>query len=68
MKATIDRIENGIAVAETDRGMIDRPAVPGLKDGDIVEIEGHAIVRICQEETEARRAKMQARLDRMMKK
>ena len=68
MRAIIDRIENGIAVAETDSGMMDVPAVPNLKDGDIVEIEGNVIVRICQAETEARRAKMQARLDRMMKK
>lgn len=68
MKAIVDRIENGIAVVETDAGMMDFPAIDGLKDGDIVDIENGTIVAIHRAEAEDRRAKMQARLDRMMKK
>lgn len=68
MRAIVDRIENGIAVIETHAGMIDVPAIDGLRDGDIVELENNTIVAIHREETDARRAKLQARLDRMMKK
>ena len=68
MRAIVDRIENGIAVIETHAGMIDVPAIDGLRDGDMVELENNTIVAIHREEADARRAKLQARLDRMMKK
>ena len=53
MKGIVDRIENGIAVVETKSGMLDLPAPDGLQDRDAAQ---------------ARRAKLQERLDRMMKK
>ena len=68
MRGTVDRIENGIAVVETDDGMQEFAAVDGLCDGDVVEIADGVIVAIDRTEAEARRARMQARLDRMLKK
>ena len=68
MRGTVDRIENGIAVVETEDGMREFPAAEGLRDGDIVDIENGSIVSIDRAEAEARRARMQARLDRMLKK
>ena len=68
MKGIVDRIENGIAVVETQSGMIDVPAPDGLQDGDFVELENGAIVSIDRAAAQSRRAKLQARLDRMMKK
>lgn len=68
MRGTVDRIENGIAVVETEDGMREFPAAEGLRDGAIVDIENGAIVSIDRAEAEARRARMQARLDRMLKK
>ena len=68
MRGTVDRIENGIAVVETEDGMREFPAAEGLRDGDIVDIENGAIVSIDRAEAEALRARMQARLDRMLKK
>ena len=60
--------KNGIAVVETDDGMQEFAAVDGLCDGDVVEIADGVIVAIDRAEAEARRARMQARLDRMLKK
>lgn len=68
MKGIVDRIENGIAVIETKSGMMDVPAPDGLQDGDFVELENGAIISIDRAAAQARRAKLQARLDRMMKK
>lgn len=68
MKGIVDRIENGIAVVETPSGMIDVPAPDGLQDGDFVELENGAIVSIDRAAAQSRRAKLQERLDRMMKK
>ncbi len=68
MKGIVDRIENGIAVVETDGGMVDVPAPDGLRDGDAVELEGGAIVAIDRAAGERRRSRMQARLDRMLNK
>lgn len=68
MKGIVDRIENGIAVVETKSGMIDVPAPDGLQDGDFVELENGAIISIDRAAAQSRRAKLQERLDRMMKK
>ncbi len=68
MKGIVDRIENGIAIVETQSGMIDVPAPDGLQDGDFVELENGAIVSIDHAAAQSRRAKLQERLDRMMKK
>lgn len=68
MTGIVDRIENGIAVVETDEGMIDLPAIEGLQDGDVVEIEEGSIVSIDRAATEQRLARIQQRLDRMLKK
>ena len=68
MKGIVDRIENGIAVVETQSGMIDVPAPDGLQDGDFVELENGAIVSIDRAAARSRRAKLQERLDHMMKK
>lgn len=68
MKGIVDRIENRIAVVETDDGMLDIPAVDGLQDGDFVELADGQIVSIDRAAAEQRRAKLQARLDRMLKK
>lgn len=68
MKGIVDRIENGIAVVETQSGMIDVPAPDGLQDGDFVELENGAIVSIDRVAAQSRRDKLQERLDRMMKK
>ena len=68
MRGITDRIENGIAVIETDDGMIECPAPEELRDGDFVEIEDGQIISIDRAAAEARRAKLQARLNRMMKK
>ncbi|HAT82411.1 MAG TPA: hypothetical protein DCS59_03130 [Eubacterium sp.] len=66
MKAVVNRIENGIAVVETACGMRTAAAIHGLRDGDIVEWKNGAIVSIDRAATKARRARMQARLDRML--
>lgn len=68
MKGIVDRIENGIAVVETDGGMVDIPSIDGLQDGDFVELADGKIISIDRAAAEQRRAKLQARLDRMMKK
>lgn len=68
MKGVVDRIENGIAVVETDGGMTEVPAPDGVQAGDVVNIERGAIVSVDRAEAEARRSRMQARLDRMLKK
>lgn len=68
MTGIVDRIENGIAVVETDEGMIDLPAIEGLQDGDVVEIEKGSIVSIDRAAAEQRLARIQQRLDRMLKK
>ena len=68
MDGIIDRIENQIAVVETDDGMINCPAVDFAGEGDCVIVENGAIVSVDREKTEARREKMRARLARMMKK
>lgn len=68
MKGIVDRIENGIAVVETKSGMLDIPAPDGLQDGDFVELENGKIVSIDRDAAQARRSKLQERLDRMMKK
>ncbi|MDO5784310.1 MAG: DUF3006 domain-containing protein [Eubacteriales bacterium] len=68
MRGIVDRIENGIAVVETADGMLDIPAVDGLQDGDFVELADGQIISIDRAAAEQRRAKLQARLDRMMKK
>jgi len=68
VKGIVDRIENGIAVVETQSGMIDVPAPNGLQDGDFVELENGAIVSIDRVAAQSRRDKLQERLDRMMKK
>ena len=48
--------------------MLDIPAPDGLQDGDFVELENGKIVSIDRDAAQARRAKLQERLDRMMKK
>lgn len=68
MRGITDRIENGIAVIETDDGMIEAPAPEGLCDGDFVEVENGQIISIDKDSAKQRRAAMQARLDRMLKK
>lgn len=68
MKGITDRIENGIAVIETDDGMIELPAPDELHEGDFVEIENGTILSIDRKAAEERRAKMQERLNRMMHK
>ena len=68
MKGIVDRIENDIAVVETKSGMLDIPAPDGLQDGDFVELKNGKIVSIDRDAAQARRAKLQERLDRMMKK
>lgn len=68
MRGIVDRIENGIAVVETEDGMLDIPAVDGLQDGDFVELADGQIISIDRAAAEQRRAKLQARLDRMMRK
>lgn len=68
MRGITDRIENGIAVIETDDGMIEVPAPDELCDGDFVEIENGQIVSIDKDAAAQRRAQMQARLNRMLKK
>ncbi len=68
MEGIIDRIENQIAVVETDDGMISCPAPEFAAEGDCVIVENGQIVSVDREKTEARREKMRARLARMMKK
>ncbi len=68
MRGIVDRIENGVAVVETADDMIELPSVEGLCDGDIVQIENGRIVSVDHAAAEARRARIQARLDRMLKK
>ncbi len=68
MKGIVDRVERGIAVVETENGMCELPAVDGLRDGDVVELRDGAIVAIDRAEAQVRRARMQARLDRMLKR
>ncbi|MGN1031179.1 MAG: DUF3006 domain-containing protein [Butyricicoccaceae bacterium] len=68
MDGIIDRIENGIAVVETDDGMIHCPTADFAAEGDCVVIENGIIVSVDREKTEARKEKMRARLARMMKK
>lgn len=68
MKGIVDRVENGVAAVETDDGMRELPAPEGLCGGDVVEIDGGVIIAIDHAAGQARRARMQARLDRMLKK
>lgn len=68
MRGITDRIENGIAVIETEDGMIEAPAPPELCDGDFVEIENGVIIAVDKAAAAQRRAAIQARLDRMLKK
>lgn len=65
MKGIVDRIENGIATVETDNGMLDVRAVDDLQCGDIVEITDGVICSIDRAAAQARRARLQQRLDRM---
>ncbi len=65
MKGIVDRIENGIATVETDDGMRDVRAVDGLECGDVVEIADGTIRSIDRAAAQARRARLQQRLDRM---
>ena len=68
MRGIVDRIEGRTAIIETEAGMIELAAVDNLKDGDVVEIENRQIVSIDRAETARRHARIQARLDRMLKK
>lgn len=68
MRGIVDRIEGGMAIIETEAGMIELAAVEHLRDGDVVEIEHNRIIAIDRAETDRRRARIQARLDRMLKK
>lgn len=61
-KGIIDRIEGDCAVVETDRGMINLPAVPFAKEGDCVVTDGDKILSVDREETCRRRTLMEKKL------
>lgn len=66
MDGIIDRIEKGIAVVETECGMIHCPAVSFAAEGDCVVIEHGHIRSVDREKTQARREKVRIRLARML--
>ena len=61
-KYVLDRFEGGLAVLVSDQG--ETRAVPGLKgqEGDVFTLREGAFIP-CSGETEARRARLRARMD-----
>ena len=63
----VDRIENGVAVCETDGVMVDIPLAKingGVREGDILREDG-ALYTVTPEETEQRRTAIKERFERL---
>jgi hypothetical protein len=69
---TVDKIENGLAVCETEEGLIDIPLAHikgAVREGDILRAaENGAGYLVAKEETELRRAALQERFERLKAK
>ncbi len=67
---TIDRFEGNFAICEdTDAKFfgIELPELPkGAKEGDVLDISDDGILSINEEETNARRAKMKKKQDKLL--